>query len=77
MASIKATKKLPGLKATEVGGRVLIDFESLVKALQIEPPNDADKPLTVTIKRAQELSGLGRTTLHRMVVRGREDSAAA
>jgi hypothetical protein len=81
---MKPTNKRPALQTTVVGGRVLVFYDSVLRALGIDPATEpADRPKTVTIKRAQELSGLSERTVFRMIADGRQaqpenqDTAAA
>jgi hypothetical protein len=55
------------LKSTVVGSRRLIQYESFLQALGIEPVPGTERPVTITIKRAQQLSGLSRATINRML----------
>lgn len=50
---------------------MLIYYDSLLEAIGIDPARDRpDRPRAVTIKRAQELSGLSRSTINRMIKLG-------
>jgi hypothetical protein len=62
------------LRSVVVGTRRLIQFESLLHALDREPA--PDDPITITIAKAQELSGLSRATINRMLAGGSADIAA-
>jgi hypothetical protein len=62
------------LRSTVVGTRRLILYQSLRDALDIDPA--PDDPLTVTVARAQQLSGLSRATISRMMAAGNADVAA-
>jgi hypothetical protein len=69
---MKPTGKLPALKTTTVGGRVLVFYDSVLQALGIDPAKEpADRPKTVTVIRAQELIGLSSRTVARMIAAGR------
>jgi hypothetical protein len=71
---MKPTGKLPSLKTTTVGGRVLVFYDSVLEALGIDPATEpADRPKTVTIGRAQELIGLSARTINRMIAAGRAE----
>jgi hypothetical protein len=56
----------------------LIEYESFLQALGIEPTSGHERPVTITIRRAQELSGLSRATINRMLAAGsaKEERAA-
>jgi hypothetical protein len=77
---MKPTGKRPALQTTTVGGRVLIFYDSVLRAIGIDPATEpADRPKTVTIKRTQELTGLSQRTVDRMIADGRakqEEQAA-
>jgi hypothetical protein len=62
------------LRSTLVGSRRLILYQSLRDVLDIDPA--PDDPLTVTVSRAQLLSGLSRATISRMLAAGNADVAA-
>lgn len=69
---MKPTGKRPALQTTTVGGRVLVYYDSVLKAIGIDPATEpADRPKTVTIKRTQEISGLSQRTVDRMIADGR------
>jgi hypothetical protein len=63
------------LRSVVVGTRRLIIFESLYHVLGKEA--GPDDPVTVTIKKAQQLSGLSRATIGRMLSAGNADAEAA
>lgn len=65
------------LKSTVVGSRRLIQYESFLQALKIEPDPGIERPVTITIKKAQQLSGLSRATINRMITAGESADAAA
>jgi hypothetical protein len=78
---MKPTSKRPALESTIVGGRVLVFYDSVLRALGIDPATEpTDRPKTVTIKRTQELTGLSQRTVDRMIAAGRaefsQDTAA-
>ena len=65
----------PSVKAVKSGRRTLLDYDSLLRAIGKDPATEpADRPKTVSIRRAVEISSLSRTTLWRMA---REGSSAA
>jgi hypothetical protein len=71
---MKPTGKRPALQTTTVGGRVLIFYDSVLRAIGIDPATEpADRPKTVTIKRTQELTGLSQRTVDRMIADGRTE----
>jgi hypothetical protein len=73
-ADMKPTGKLPALKTTTVGGRVLVFYDSVLEALGIDLAKEpADRPKTVTVIRAQELIGLSSRTINRMIAAGRAE----
>jgi hypothetical protein len=73
---MKPTGKRPSLRTTTVGGRVLVYYDSLLEALGINPETEpAERPKTVTIQRARELSNLSARTVDRMIADGRADQA--
>jgi hypothetical protein len=63
------------LRSIVVGERRLIRYESLMIVLCREPA--PDDPITVTRRRAIELSGLSVATINRMITRGLELEAEA
>lgn len=63
------------LRSVVVGYRRLIQYESLMHVLGREPADD--DPVTVTIEKAQRLSGLSRRTLDRMIAAGNAKMADA
>jgi hypothetical protein len=64
MANVKPTDKRPALKTVIVGGRVLVYYDSVLQAIGIDPATEPpDRPKTVTIARAQELTGLSPRSL--------------
>lgn len=68
---------LPKIRSFKCGRRTLLDYDSLLQAIgkdpALEPP---DRPKTISINRAVEISDLSRTTLWRMT-RGPESQDAA
>jgi hypothetical protein len=73
----KPNGKRPTLKTTTVGGRVLVYYDSVLQALGIDPAYEPDdRPLTVTIKKTQEITGLSARTVDRMIADGRAEQAA-
>lgn len=74
---MKPTSKRPALESTAVGGRVLVFYDSVLRALGIDPATEpADRPKTVTIKRTQELTGLSQRTIDRMIAAGRAEETS-
>lgn len=74
---MKPTGKRPSLRTTAVGGRVLVYYDSVLRAIGIDPATEpADRPRTITIKRTQALTGLSARTVDRMIADGREADAA-
>jgi len=77
-ANMKPTGKRPALKSTTTGGRVLVFYDSVLRAVGLDPTTaPADRPITVTIKRTQELTGLSSRTVNRMIADGRGEGAQA
>jgi hypothetical protein len=73
---MKPTGKRPALESTIVGGRVLVFYDSVLRAISIDPATEpADRPKTVTIKRTQELTGLSQRTVDRMIAAGRAETS--
>jgi hypothetical protein len=71
---MKPTGKRPILKSTEVGGRVLVFYDSVLQAIGIDPATEpADRPKTVTKNRTQQLTGLSERTVDRMIADGRAE----
>jgi hypothetical protein len=62
------------LRSVVVRTRRLIQYESFLHVLGNEPA--PDDPVTITIKKAQQLSGLSRATINRMLAAGNADVAA-
>jgi hypothetical protein len=75
---MKPTGKRPALQTTACGGRVLVFYDSVLRAVGKDPATEpADRPITVTIKRTQALTGLSARTIARMIEDGREAEAQA
>jgi hypothetical protein len=73
---VKPEGKRPALKTTTVGGRVLVFYDSVLRALGEDPATKpADRPITVTINRTQELTGLSFRTVTRMIADGRAEAS--
>ena len=74
---MKPTGKRPALETTACGGRVLVFYDSVLRAIGKDPAAaPADRPITVTMKRTQELTGLSARTIARMIEDGREAEQA-
>jgi hypothetical protein len=77
MQATQTVSKPKGVKSTKVGARRLIQFNSFVKAIGLDPEQiPGEPPLTITVRRAQELSGLSRITINRMIWAGNVSAAA-
>jgi hypothetical protein len=75
---MKPTGKRPALQTTTVGGRVLVFYDSVLRAIGIDPATEPDnRPKTVTISRTQELTGLSSRTVNRMIADGRAEQTQA
>lgn len=75
---MKPSGKRPTLKTTTVGGRVLVFYDSVLRAIDIDPATEpTDRPKTVTINRTLELTGLSKRTVDRMIADGRAEQVAA
>jgi hypothetical protein len=73
-ADMKPTGERPILKSTEVGGRVLVFYDSVLQAIGIDPATEpANRPKTVTKNRTKELTGLSERTIDRMIQAGRAE----
>jgi hypothetical protein len=60
------------LRSAKVGFRVLVFYDSILELLGIDPASEPpERPKTVTIKRAEELTGLCERTIYRMIAEGR------
>jgi hypothetical protein len=69
-------EKCRPIQATLVGGRVLPYYDSVLRAIGIDPATEpADRPKTVTIKRTMELTGLSKPTVERMIAAGRAEGS--
>jgi hypothetical protein len=69
----------PSVKAIKCGRRTLVDYDSLLRAIGKDPATEpADRPKTISINRAVEISDLSRTTIWRMTREGpnTQDTAA-
>jgi hypothetical protein len=74
---MKPSGKRPPLKTIPVGGRTLVYYDSVLRAIGIDPATEpADRPKTVTIKKAMEITSLSKPTIDRMIAAGREAVAA-
>jgi hypothetical protein len=72
-----SNNKVPGVKTTKAGDRTLIVRRSLFDALELEDPiPEAQRPVTITHRQAQELTNLSKSTIDRMIRVGREAAAA-
>jgi hypothetical protein len=75
--STEATN-LPSVKSVKRSRRRLIDYDSLLCAIGKDPATEpADRPKTVSIRRAIEISSLSRTTLWRMTRDGAQEDCSA
>jgi hypothetical protein len=72
-AIVKPLGKRPPLQTTIVGGRVLVLYDSVLRAINIDPVTEPDRPKTVTISRTIELTGLSPRTVGRMIAEGRAE----
>jgi hypothetical protein len=67
---------LPGLDTMQLGGCTMIYFDSLLKAVDIDPASaPSDRPFTVSKKEAARRIGKSLPTIDRMIRRGRENAA--
>lgn len=74
---MKPSGKRPPLKTTTVGGRTLVYYDSVLRAINIDPSTEpADRPKTVTIKKTMEITSLSKPTIDRMIAAGRGAVAA-
>jgi hypothetical protein len=74
---MKPSCKRPPLKTTAVGGRTLVYYDSVLRAIGIDPATEpSDRPKTVTIKKTMEITSLSKPTIDRMIAAGREAAAA-
>lgn len=72
--TVKPAGKRPPLETITVGGRVLVLYDSVLRAVGIDPATEpANRPKTVTIKRTSELTGLSSRTVNRMIADGRAE----
>jgi hypothetical protein len=68
--------KHPTVKAVKLGRRTLLDYDSLLIAIGKDPAAEpVERPKTVSIRRAVEISNLSRTTIWRMTRRPAEAAA--
>jgi hypothetical protein len=68
--------RTPRVKSSTCGRRRLIEFSSFVEAIGLDPEQiPGERPLTITVRRAQELSGLSRITINRMIWAGNAQAA--
>jgi hypothetical protein len=68
----------PSVKAVKCGRRTLLDYDSLLRAIGKDPATEPiDRPKTVSIRRAVELSNLSRTTIWRMTREGPQEGRDA
>jgi hypothetical protein len=64
--------ELPALDTVPLGGCTMIYFDSLLKAVGIDPTSEpSDRPITVSKKEAARLIGKSLPTIDRMIRRGR------
>jgi hypothetical protein len=63
----------PALRTADVGGCVLVYYDSVLQALGIDPATEPERPKTVTISKTVELMGLSRRTVTRMIADGRAE----
>ncbi len=69
-------KSRPAVKSSAVGGLTLIHHDSLMQVLGVDLATlPTDRPKTITKRKAQELSGLSRATIDRMIAAGRQSAA--
>jgi hypothetical protein len=74
---MRPANKRPELKTTTVCARRLVIYDSLLEALGIDIAQEpADRPKTVTINRAIEISGLSARTINRMIADGRAEETS-
>jgi len=70
----KPTGPRPALKSMTLGERRLVLYDSLLEAIGVDPAGEpADRPKTVTIQRAVELTGISKRTIDRMIALGRAE----
>jgi hypothetical protein len=70
--------KYPSVKSVKSGRRTLLDYDSLLRAIGKDPAAEpADRPKTVSIRRAAEISSLSRTTIWRMTREGAQEGRNA
>lgn len=67
---------LPGLATFQLGGCTMVYFDSLLKAVDIDPASKpSDRPIAVSKKEAARLIGKSLPTIDRMIRRGRQAQA--
>jgi hypothetical protein len=76
---MKTSSKRPILKvAPNTGGRTLVYYDSVLKAIGIDPATESpDRPLTITKARVVELTDYSMRTVDRMIADGRREAVAA
>lgn len=72
----QANPEVAKLKSKLVDGRRLIEFASFAKVLGVEPPPAGDAPMTITVRKAAQLSGLSTRTIIRKIAAGLAERAA-
>jgi len=71
---MKSSRKRPPLKTTAVGGRTLVYYDSVLRAIGIDPAAEpVDRPKTITIRKTMEITSLSKPTIDRMIADGRAD----
>jgi hypothetical protein len=74
---MKPTGKRPALQTTTVGGRVLVYYDSILRAIGIDPESEGpDRDKTKTIQQTIKLTNLGERTVNRMIADGRAAKAS-
>lgn len=72
-----AKSNLPPLTTKKIGASTLVVYDDVLRAAGIDPASEpADRPRLVTIKKTMALLSRGRTTIHHMIVAGRNQAAA-
>ena len=74
LQAVNKPKRACVLRSIVVGHRRLVLYESLQHVLALQPTKD--DPITVTLAKAGQMTGLSRRTLDRMIAAGRESVAA-
>jgi hypothetical protein len=68
----------PSIRAVKCGRRTLLDYDSVLRALGKDPASEPpDRPKTISINRAVEISNLSRTTIWRMTREGPQEGRTA